>query len=234
MIRARSVAYVLIVVLIIVTALRVNIYRSDSISFQVIDATNAAPIEGAIIAADWVTTTGHGIATSEFVVLEKATGAQGKATLPAWGPKVGFSAGSLSAMEPTIRIVKLGYIPQLVNGLAITRSSQGQAKFILTNGPIELEIRLQPFQGSAAEYGASFSAVTSSLLYVLLGLDCAWKDMPLLLTEITNIKAMLKASGAGGSLFDRTAVINQEKCGSATEFFEGHDLRNTSTQTSHP
>ncbi len=198
----------------------VDVYWSDGITVKVTDRVSGSPVSGVVVTADWRATAGHGVSTSEVMILESVTDNSGIAHLPRWGPRFDFSRGSIGSSQPTIRIFKNGYLPQIRSGIGITRGHNYEARSSLTDGPISIDIRIERSDVGPTEYAKSLDLIMGSMTLVIIGFDCAWRSMPALIRELRAAEQELTSLGVDNQLGSVWHLGNQQYCGNPVEVFE--------------
>lgn len=198
----------------------VDVYWSDEITVRVTDRISGAPVSGVVVSADWRATAGHGVSTSEVMILESVTDNGGIARLSGWGPTVDFSRGSIGSTQPTIRIFKNGYLPQIRTGTGITRSRNFKARHSLTDGPLSIDVEIEKSTSSPAEYAKALDLIMGSMTLVTIGFDCAWRSMPELIRALRGAEQELTSLGVDNHLGSVWHLGNQKRCGDPSKVLD--------------
>jgi hypothetical protein len=168
------------------------IYWANPVEAKVVDAQTGAPIEAALVVANWQLEGGldTGIPRGQIEIQETFTDASGTFRLQGWGPRVRFS-GHASWKWPQILIFKPGYrFARLMNEPASGRENTPSSDW---NGK---QIRLSPLADAAgrlAEYG-SFNRQIDAVARTG-GDECAWREIPQTLSWLAAEDARLRAAG---------------------------------------
>ncbi|MFO1304395.1 MAG: carboxypeptidase-like regulatory domain-containing protein [Burkholderiales bacterium] len=127
-----------------------KVYSADPITAWVVDADTGRPIEGANVLAMWEMKYGlenHG--TNYAMVLDAVTDAEGKFSLPGWGPKAIKAQGALGTGAPRFVILRYGY--RLAMGGNRFEPDQGQQGKTKSDWDGK-HFKMQKFQGSDEQY----------------------------------------------------------------------------------
>lgn len=197
-------------------------YSADAISARIVDADTGAPVQGVNVVASWTYGGGEWLDTSTHavMVLEAVTDADGRFTIPAWGPKL--SSRRLSAGQPAFWIFKSGY------DLGVAFSRTGALDYAperMTSTVNGETIPLKKFEGSIDAYADRLTYLGADIDQLLRNAsECNWKGMPKFLVAIDR----------QARLFDTTvttAPLSQLKfmdgragnsCGSLMQYVEEH------------
>lgn len=199
----------------------VDVYWSNEITVKVTDRISGAPVSGVVVSADWRATAGHGVSTSEVMISESVTNDAGVAHLARWGPRFDFTRGAIGSAQPTIRIFKNGYLPQIRTGIGITRSRNYKARHSLTDWPISIDIEIEKSTSSLAEYAKALDLIMGSMTLITIGFDCAWRSMPELIEELREAERELTSLGVDNHLDSVWHLGNQKRCGNPAKVFQG-------------
>lgn len=227
-------------------------YSAEAIEARVVDAETKKPIEGAVVAANWqlyYSTVGGRVPGSQLMVMEAVTDKDGRFHFPAWGPKkvpkykpqkgdvwiahIPFLVPDsyLDNHDPQLLLFKSGYeYKRLINevssktNMASLRRSEWNRK----------TIELKKFKAAGEEYAEHVHQLDNDLEWARYGLmgvldDCEWKKIPRMLVELHRIGEQFASRGVklkgwqiGARIRKVTDVGDQEKCGSAEEFFRSY------------
>jgi len=173
-------------------AVQAGIHWAIPVQAQVVDAQTGAPIEGALVVANWQLEGGldTGIPRGQIEIQETFTDASGTFHLQGWGPRLRFS-GHASWKWPQILIFKPGYgFARLMNdppsGAENTPHSDWNGK----------QIRLTPL-AELREYVAEYGSFNRQIDAVARagGDECAWREMPQTLRVLAAEDARLHGLG---------------------------------------
>ena len=166
-------------------------YSSQSIEVLVIDGLSEKPAEGAIIVADWTTESGHGVKQDTLALSEVRTNADGRAQIPAWGPRFAPRWHEVSVNQPTLRTVRIGYLP------SINRRSQYAKRYVLglatgfESSTGTLVIRLDPDRNDSRAYEQGFDSLLGSISSQTFGAECGWLSNSAMLRELMLIAQVM-------------------------------------------
>lgn len=189
----------------------------------VVDEATGAPIEGAVVVAQWILEGGAPIERlGTLVVREAVTDATGAFRIEGWGPIERPSRGRLDLLDPTVLIYKEGGAVTGYSNWGLARPGarvQLTQRDWLRNG---MTIRLK--DGSditdPVQQRALVMVARTSLYFVLESSDCKWTHIPraisLLERELARVKGP-SASNSGKSFLTRT------DCGSMEEFKRAYE-----------
>lgn len=169
------------------------IYRANETKAQVVDAKTGAPVEGALVIANWQLVGGleGGVPRGQIEIQETFTDASGRFVLHGWGPRLRFS-GHASIRWPQILIFKPGYkFQRLLNQSAIAHENTPQSEW---NGrQITLERASDP-----KAYTEDYGALNAEIDGVARGGgdQCAWQRLPRALQFLASEDARLAAAGS--------------------------------------
>ena len=168
------------------------VYRANPTEARVVDAQTGAPIEGALVIANWQLVGGFegSYPKGQLELQETVTDAAGSFRLQGWGPRIRFS-GQASWRWPQILIFKPGYrFARLTNQTPIGRENTSNSDW---NGkPIALK-SLADATAYVEEYGNLNREVDA--IARAGGDECAWQKLPLTLEILAAEDARLRAAG---------------------------------------
>jgi hypothetical protein len=201
------------------------IYYAHSIEGWVLDARSGKPIEGVVVVAHWQLRAGSlgggGPAIRELQISEAVTDEKGRYYFPSWGPRFALR-GNLESRSPELLYFKSGYRARgLANewhrGMDTTRSEwHGKT------------VKLEPFDGSPAEYAEHLSSLSATLWIVGFAVGehsgdyCGWKSFPRILSALDRVESDFRAAGVVqgtvvSSLRSNDGILKAKRCGSVTE-----------------
>lgn len=137
-------------------------YSAKPIRGLVVDAETGQPLEGVIVAAQWVlfiARPADGTYGPRLHVLETVTDTTGAYQFPGWGPKPNprYPFSSLDTRDPEMSFFKPGYKPEGVDNRYesndVVRASDWDGK----------TIKLEKFKGTAGEWADALSFLQTSL-----------------------------------------------------------------------
>lgn len=205
------------------------IFYAEAIEAKVIDAQTGKPVQGAIVTANWQLEGGvdSGIPRAQLEILETVTDANGKFTVPAWGPRLAFR-GHASFKWPQILVFKSGY-----KYVRLTNEPRSGSQFTTSSDWNAKTIKFLPFGKDTAAYVRDFDALNAQLDQIATngGDDCAWRRLPQALRFVSREEIRIRAIGMKdfGSLVSNLrandAYFKSKGCGSPIEFIEGLESR---------
>jgi hypothetical protein len=178
-------------------------YRAEPMYGSVVDAESGAPIDGAVVVANWRIISGtHNL---PYVLLETRTDANGRYQLPGWGPRLRSLNSWFDAFDLQIRVVKRGYEVAAFDNQhgthQITRRSEWNGK----------ALPLRVFEGDSHGMFSSLDGMLFSyciscrMSAVSLSVTCP--SLPLLAAEAQAIAPSLgEKEGAEVSISARTCA----------------------------
>ena len=190
------------------------VYSAPATEDSVVDADTGQPLEGVIVVAYWELKGLHAYPVGLMMVQEGVTGAEGRYSLPAWGPKPRWPVtGELDSTEPQMVPFKSGY----------------RTLWQLFNPP--KPIKLRKVDPTSNEYATEVSFVDGQLEFAFVHHDCSWKQIPRMLIAIDQEVKLLREKGLTNRLlYNFNSLEDREghnkpslaKCGSVQEFFRSY------------
>ena len=96
---------------------------------------DGAPVADALVVVNWnIVGPWNGASRGQLALFELSTGPDGRFSIPAWGPRYTMH-GTVTAADPTLRIVKPGYRPRVIH------NAEGLEMF--DSAPTVIHFRLQ-------------------------------------------------------------------------------------------
>jgi len=201
-------------------------YSAQPIAGNVIDAATGAPVEGAIVVANWIVEDPLvGQVQGSLELKEALTDRNGDFRLEGWGPTpvldVEWPAGArIPPGQPHIRIFKPGYKLLLLREFTTTEYLDdpqwkgASLRDSYWNGKM---VKLERFDGSLAAYAERTQYVLTGVGYY----KCKWKKVPRSLTTLIREGEHLRQLGIHNYLptlgeLEKDAL--SWKCGSAKDF----------------
>lgn len=206
-------------------------YKAEPIEAWVIDADTKQPLEGVIVVAHWQLKGGleGGNPIGQMMIMETVTDAKGRFYFPGWGPKLRPFTGSLKTQSPGLLLFKSGYEYQGLENQLTGKILRGELDIPLRSDWNNQEIELKKFKGAEAEYAEQVHYLDNNLEWARYGEDCEWKQVPRMLVALQRAGEKVELSGVklkgwrGGVRIRKvTDVGNQNKCGSAEEYFRSY------------
>lgn len=160
-------------------------YSAKPITAWVVDAQTKRPIPGVAVVAYWELEGGleGGEELGEVMVKDAVTDANGRFTIPGWGPKAiprGLSSNArLKDLDPELVLFKTGY-----EYLAHENAESIVKKTSLRTSDYDGKtIELKPFKGDLRAYSFHLTFLDIQL-YPLGEHDCSWMRIPLMLRAL--------------------------------------------------
>jgi hypothetical protein len=195
-------------------------YSAEAIEAWVVDEETGQPLEGVIVAAHWQLYGGyHRAQVGQMMVMETVTDSKGRFFFPAWGPKPRPSDGYLDTKDPELLLFKNGYeYVAAPNRLTekVNKSAQRRSDW---NGKT---IKMKKFEGGLEEYARHLRFLNTSLESITQGKDCDWRQVPRMLLALDQQEKLFKGKGFYYNLPNIESLPDQDKCGSAREFFRSY------------
>lgn len=196
-------------------------YSAEAIEAWVVDEQTGQPLEGVVVVAHWELMGGlHPDTIGQLMILETVTDTKGRFFFPAWGPKLRPVTGFLHNDDPELLLFKSGYdyvaapneLTEEVNTSAVRRSRW--------NGKT---IKLKKFEGSLEEYADRLRFFNTSLGALVEYVEnCEWKQVPRMLLALDQQRKLFDEKKVRYNLPFIENLPDQDKCGSATEFFRSY------------
>ena len=195
------------------------VYSAPATEGSVVDADTGQPLEGVIVVAYWELKGLHAYPVGLMMVQEGVTGAEGRYSLPAWGPKPRWPVtGELDSTEPELLFFKSGYM----------RRYDYRDFPDLKHTQILKLLKVDP---SSKEYAAAVRFADGQLEFAFVHHDCSWKQIPRMLIAIDQEVKLLREKGLTNRLlYNFNSLEDREghnkpslaKCGSVQEFFRSY------------
>jgi hypothetical protein len=197
-----------------------KIYGADPITAWVADAETGKPIEGANVLALWEMKYGlenHG--TNYAMVLETVTDAEGKFSLPGWGPQLVLKSGGIETGGPRLTIFKSGY---RVGGGANEGSFAVESRH-MTSGWNGKVLELTRFLGTDEEYSAHLHQHLQGTIDSLFYNGCNARSFPAFLTSVDKQARTLETQIPNSRLLNLKRLSDGFRgiCGEAAYLSEG-------------
>lgn len=204
-------------------------YQAEPIEAWVVDANTRQPLEGVVVVAHWVLEGGlHTDRVGDLVILETVTDKQGRLHFPAWGPIRHWKTSRLTYMDPRILIFKNGYEYAVFSNRLTTDALKGEGGPIRRSDLNGKTVGLIPFKGTDEKYAELVHNLDNQMRFARYGDSCEWQKVPRMLVELHRMSEQFESKGIkikgwqiGARIRKVTDVDNQDKCGSAKEFFKG-------------
>ncbi len=197
-----------------------EVFDFKSIDAQVVDADTGAPIEGAIVVANWQLIGGTLDGPRNRGTLdakETLTDKDGRFHFDAF-TKRNPTSYDLYNQDPKIVIFKPGYqrfvhrnnypADRHMNPVGYVRASQLDGQ----------KVKLKKFSGDTGEYGFSLGSLAIEIQFAYEEQNCWWKKTPLMILAIDSESRRLIKSGIPYGR--RIHQVNGGACGDPAAFFK--------------
>ena len=162
------------------------LYWGEEVHGRVVDAETNAPVEGAVVVANWILLAGgygHGGHMNSLVVEQVLTDANGEFRFHKWGPKIRPAYQALD-YAPALIIFKNGYEHRYLENETLSNA------FVRRSEWSGKEIYLKRFKGDAAQ--------RLDMLTIVLEISAL---QPLMLRELANEEPLYKFWPSGSKPF---------------------------------
>ena len=201
-------------------------YSAEPIKAWVVDAETKKPLEGVVVTANWELTGGFegSYPVGQMKVMETTTDANGRFRFPGWGPTLHLGQGKLRDIQPQLLVFKPGYYYR-----NLANEPRSSAVYLGKSEWSGRKVELKPFKGTEEEYAEHVDRLDGNLDRFRDGNDCEWTEIPRMIVAIHRMREYfdskeirVKGWMAGARIRKVTDVGNQERCGSAEEYFRGY------------
>jgi hypothetical protein len=196
-------------------------YSAEAIEAWVVDEQTGHPLDGVVVVAHWALRGGvfSKNTIGQLMILETVTDAKGRFAFPAWGPKLRPVTGFLHNRDPAILLFKTGYHPRGLENDATEQVNTSAVRRSEWNGKT---IKFKKFEGSLAEYARRLIFFDTDLGFIQHGRNCEWKEIPRLLMALDQQEKSFRDQKVAYSLLSIDYLPDQDKCGSAREYFRSY------------
>ncbi len=216
-------------IVLLILVISTEFYSSDPIRGKVIDARTNLPVEGAIIAVDWLVVGMEGSHAQQLAVQEAVTNKDGYFEIPGWGPKL-MKYGLYTVLrnnEPTLRIFKSEYVPIVQHNQVVGK----QHRRMLNNLEVTFNnkiFKLEPFQSSVKEYASKSRALEISMnsIYSAMSRLCGWTSLPRFFIALHEQANIFRDQNIKTNLLTLDE-IGSSHCGFAREVFKEYIHENS-------
>jgi hypothetical protein len=217
-------------------------YSADPISAQVVDAETGKPLPGVSVVAHWQLEGGleGGSELGAVMVMEAETDANGKFSMPAWGPKRVYQSpgvygnARIKSAAPEIFFFKSGY----ENGRRLNYyGSEGAPSHMRSEWDGKV-IPLKPFHGELKIYADSVRWFSDDLVRATAEFNntcaggrscpaaCQWEHIPKTIAALRREEETFASQGMNiGMIYDslvtNDSVYRQAGCASPAAVFKG-------------
>src|SRR5688572_11583769 len=87
------------------------VWFSPSVHGRVVDQLTGLPVANAVVAASWRLEGLESYPVRCLQIAEATTNAEGKFSIPGWGPRFHFGQGGMSRTQPILHVIADGYLP---------------------------------------------------------------------------------------------------------------------------
>ena len=200
-------------------------FSAEPLEAYVVDAKTRQPLEGVIATANWELergTFGGNVVVGQLMVMEAVTDKNGRFYFPAWGPKRA-KEGHFVDKDPQLLFFKPGYAYLRLLNKYPGGDREARLRPVRRSDWHGKTIALEPFTGSLREYAEQLARLEISLDFARYGVNCEWKMIPRMLLAKQAQKDQFEKQRIRNSLSSIEYVGEQNRCGSAKDFFRRYN-----------
>jgi hypothetical protein len=175
-------------------------YQAEAIDACVVDSIGREPISDALVVVNWQLVGLEGYPQAQLAVNEAVTDKKGCFRIPRWRARAADSTGVLRNVEPTVRVLRRGYVPLIADNLSF-----GVTKGWIPGEPMRANvdgatIKMIKFDGSLAEYATLIDAFWRDIQRPLAALHCDRKGAARVVDMFVELKQEFEEAGVPSDL----------------------------------